>query len=277
MEDFIEFLKRSVRVSDVKFDIRANGSFESKIYEYGTSNFTGFSLYQLGRNKRVDYHGTSTGYSLEPFGSDTYKIIKGGLTTGYELRDNGWGEWQLYYGGALYHQYDYQKEKEEKQKKTEEDNNRRSYPSSSYNDSDSATGYWFGFLIALTIFPPFGMLYIIWKKWYEEETRPSFWVALSIAFLILGGITLLYFKNISNMKFSTVRDSYPVILLMGVSAVFQVISFITWVVTKFVNKVNTAFAIIVTILAVAAFGASLYMIFAYLLPYLDSWIRSLFG
>ena len=113
--DFIEFLKSSCYYSDVRIEIR-----DDKIYKGQTSEYTGFSLYELyGSELRVDYCGSSTGYTLQRCSSD-YQIYQGGSYTGYDLRNSGYGNLRLYHGGSLYSEGDYMKEQEKKTVAAEE-------------------------------------------------------------------------------------------------------------------------------------------------------------
>ena len=130
--DFLEFLKSSCYYSDVKFDMRDN-----MIYKWQTSEYTGFSLYKLNDYEiRVDYCGSATDYTLQHYSSD-YQIYKGGSHTNYVLRDNGYGDLQLYYGGSLYGQGDYMKEQEKKKEET-------APPTKSSSDSGGlfSDGFW---------------------------------------------------------------------------------------------------------------------------------------
>lgn len=134
--DFLEFLKSSCHDSYVKFDLRDN-----KIFQWQTSIDTGFSLNRLNQYYiRVDYCGSATKYSLEP-NSWGYQIKKGGSYTGYDLCDSGYGDLRLYYGGSLYGQAEYMKEKEERER--EEAAAHSSSTSSSSSSADYfSNGFW---------------------------------------------------------------------------------------------------------------------------------------
>lgn len=137
--DFIEFLKSSCYYSDVRIDIR-----DDKIYKGQTSEYTGFSLYELNDYEiRVDYCGSATGYTLQCYSSDCH-IYKGGSYTGYDLRRSGYGDLRLYHGGSLYGEGDYMKEREETAT-AEEEVETSSYStsaSSSDNDDLFSNGFW---------------------------------------------------------------------------------------------------------------------------------------
>lgn len=133
--DFLEFLKSSCHYSDVRFDMRDN-----KIFQWQTSIFTGFSLYELNDYEiRVDYCGSATGYTLQHYSAD-YKIYKNGSYTSYDLRDSGYGDLRLYYAGTLYGEAEYMKEKEAREK--EETPSSASSTSSSSSTTYSSKGFW---------------------------------------------------------------------------------------------------------------------------------------
>ncbi len=130
--DFLEFLKSSCYYSDIKFDMRDN-----MIYKWQTSEYTGFSFYKLSNYEfRVDYCGSATGYTLQHYSSD-YHIYKGGSYTNYDLHDSGYGDLRLYYGGSLYGQSEYMKEKEERKNMETS-----SYSSSTSSSGSSSDGFW---------------------------------------------------------------------------------------------------------------------------------------
>ncbi len=137
--DFLEFLKSSCHYSDVRFDMRDN-----KIFQWQTSIFTGFSLYELNDYEiRVDYCGSATGYTLQHYSAD-YKIYKNGSYTSYDLRDSGYGDLRLYYAGTLYGEAEYMKEKEENEKAEKEkmSSTSSSTSSSSSTSRDFSGGFW---------------------------------------------------------------------------------------------------------------------------------------
>lgn len=182
--DFIEFLKSSCNGSTVKLEVRDN-----KIYKGQSSDYTGFSLYELyGSELRVDYYGSSTGYTLQGF-SSYYQIYRGGSYTGYDLRKNDWGGVTFYGGGTLYSEGDYLKEQEEISVAAKED---VSYPSSdSSSPSDMfSDGFWswHSWLVALAYVAGFtfslGGVVLGAISWWLLLVAPGFMVLWAIMLII---------------------------------------------------------------------------------------------